>query len=141
VKGGALVEFRKPLRLGAAAILGSGQQVMSWIHIEDLCRLYSHAIEKEDFKGIFNAVAPQPADNKTLTLAIARQLKGKYFVPVYVPSFLLRWLIGEMSVEVLKSTTVSAAKLRLAGFQFIYPGVEAALANLLRGRSEESGAG
>ncbi|GGB05756.1 TIGR01777 family oxidoreductase [Puia dinghuensis] len=130
-KGGALVEFRKPLRFGAAAILGSGKQVASWIHIEDLCRLYLHAIEHDDCSGVFNAVAPRPVDNRTLTLALARQLKGRYFVPVYVPSFLLKIMIGEMSIEVLKSTTVSAEKVRSIGFQFIYPSIEKALAALL----------
>lgn len=131
-KGGALVAFRKPVRLGTAAILGSGKQVMSWIHIDDLCRIYCEAMERSDWTGVFNAVAPHPVDNRTLTLALAKQLKGRYFVPVYVPSFLLKWLVGEMSIEVLKSTTVSAKKIRAAGFQFIYPAVENALTELLR---------
>ena len=67
---------------------------------------------------------------RTLILALAKQFKGRYFVPVYVPSFLLKWLLGEMSVEVLKSTTVSVKKIRTEGFQFIYPSIDAALANL-----------
>jgi uncharacterized protein (TIGR01777 family) len=128
--GGMLAEFRKPVRLGVAPILGSGKQVISWIHIDDLCRIYAEAIEREELKGVYNAVAPHPADNRTLTLAIARQSKGRYFVPVYVPSFLLNWMLGEMSVEVLKSTTVSAKKIRTAGFQFIFPSIDTALADL-----------
>jgi uncharacterized protein (TIGR01777 family) len=130
-KGGVFVEFRKPIRLGTAAILGSGKQVMSWIHIDDLCRLYSEAIGHKEWQGVFNAVAPHPVDNRALTLALAKRIKGRYFVPVYVPSFLLRWIVGEMSVEVLKSTTVSAKKIRSAGFQFLYPSPDAALDQLV----------
>jgi uncharacterized protein (TIGR01777 family) len=133
-KGGALAEFRKPIRMGTAAILGSGRQVMSWIHMDDLCRIYCEAIDQNNWSGVFNAVAPHPVDNRALTLALAKQLKGRYFVPVYVPTFLLKLIVGEMSIEVLKSTTVSANKIRSAGFQFIYPSLDGALTDLVRRR-------
>jgi uncharacterized protein (TIGR01777 family) len=131
-EGGALVEFKKPVRLGLAAILGSGRQMVSWIHAEDLCRIFIQAIEQKEWSGIYNGVAPKPVDNRTLTLELARRLKGRYFVPVYVPSFLLKILVGEMSIEVLKSVTASAKKIRVAGFQFIYSSIEGALENLLK---------
>ncbi|HXB92590.1 MAG TPA: TIGR01777 family oxidoreductase [Puia sp.] len=130
-KGGALSEFKRPARLGVAAILGSGRQIVSWIHIDDLCRLFLQAIENKDWNGVYNGVGPQPVDNRTLMLQLARRLKGRYFVPVYVPSFLLKIIVGEMSIEVLKSVTVSAKKTRQAGFQFIYPSIESALADLV----------
>ncbi len=129
--GGAMAEFKRPVRFGAAAILGSGRQTVSWIHVEDLCRLYMQAIDNNEWTGVFNGVAPRPVTNRILTLELARRLKGRYFVPVYVPSFLLKIIFGEMSVEVLKSVTVSAKKTRIAGFQFIYPSIENALAQLL----------
>jgi uncharacterized protein len=129
--GGALAEFKKPARLGVAAILGSGRQMVSWIHAEDLCRIFLQAIEQKEWSGVYNGVAPKPVNNRTLTLELARRLKGRYFVPIYVPSFLLKVLVGEMSIEVLKSITVSAKKTRQTGFQFIYPSIETALENLL----------
>jgi NAD dependent epimerase/dehydratase family enzyme len=59
-------------------------------------------------------------------------MKGKYFVQVYVPSFLLKIIVGELSIEVLKSATVSAVKTRQSGFQFLYPSVQSALDDLTR---------
>jgi uncharacterized protein len=129
--GGALAEFKRPVKFGVAAILGSGRQTISWIHVEDLCRLYMHAIDNHEWTGVFNGVAPRPVTNRILTLELARRLKGRYFVPVYIPSFLLRLILGEMSIEVLKSATVSAKKTRQSGFQFIYPSLENALTQLL----------
>lgn len=131
--GGALAEFRRPVKLGVAAILGSGKQVMSWIHVEDLCRLFLYAVENNGFSGVYNAVAPQPVDNRTLTIELARRMKGRYFVPVYVPSFVLKIVVGELSIEVLKSATVSAEKIRQSGFQFLYPSIQSALDNLQAG--------
>jgi len=130
-EGGALTEFKKPVKMGVAAILGSGKQMISWIHVEDLCRLFLQAIEHPDWSGIYNAIAPRPVDNRNLTLELAGRLKGKYFVPVYIPSFLLKIMLGEMSIEVLKSATVSAKKVRIAGFQFLYPSIQSALDELL----------
>jgi len=130
-EGGALAEFKQPVKFGVAAILGSGRQMVSWIHVEDLCRLYMQAIDNHEWTGVFNGVAPRPVTNRILTLELARRLKGRYFVPVYIPSFLLRLILGEMSIEVLKSATVSAKKTRQSGFQFIYPSIENALTQLL----------
>ena len=130
--GGALREFKKPVKLGIAGILGNGKQTVSWIHIDDLCRIFSEAITRENMHGIYNAVAPNPVNNRTLTLELARLIKGRFYIPVYIPSFALRIIFGEMSVEALKSTTVSASRIRgEAGFQFIYPAIESALKDLI----------
>jgi uncharacterized protein (TIGR01777 family) len=129
-KGGALKEFRKPLRTGVAAVLGSGNQVISWIHIEDLCRLFLHAIDEKEMSGVYNAVAPNPATNKELTGLLAKHITNSRHINVKVPEFALRLALGEMSTEVLKSTTVSSAKVQSTGFQFIYPRLDRAIENL-----------
>lgn len=130
--GGALVEFKKPLRAGLATILGSGKQMVSWIHIDDLCRMYIDAIQNPALQGAYNAVAPKPVTNKTLTLDLARIVRNKFFIPVYVPSFVLKIMLGESSIEVLKSCTVSCEKIKQTGFTFLYPDIEPALVQLCK---------
>jgi uncharacterized protein len=125
--GGAYTEFAKPIRWGIAGILGNGKQVISWIHIDDLCRLIIFSMEEEKMQGVYNAVSPQPATNKALTIEMARKIKGSFYIPLYVPHFVLRLMLGEMSVEILKSATVSVAKTEAAGFRFLYPSIRAAV--------------
>jgi uncharacterized protein (TIGR01777 family) len=129
--GGALAVFKKPIKSGIATILGSGSQVISWIHIDDLCRLFIYALENEEMNGVYNAVAPHPVTNKQLIVQLAKLMRGRFFVPVYVPAFVLQILLGKRSVEVLKSATISCHKLRIAGFSFLYPTIEAALKQLI----------
>jgi NAD dependent epimerase/dehydratase family enzyme len=71
--GGALAEFKKPLKGFVAAILGDGKQVVSWIHMDDLCRMYLSAIENENINGAYNAVAPNPVTNKELVLNTCKE--------------------------------------------------------------------
>ena len=125
-EGGALQEFRKPLRFGFATVLGNGKQVMSWIHIDDIVRLYIYAIENEKLQGVYNAVAPHPVTNKKFVLQLARSFRGKYFIPIYIPSFILKAVFGEKTVEVLKTCSVSSKKIKATGFTFLCPSITAA---------------
>jgi uncharacterized protein (TIGR01777 family) len=129
-KGGALAEFVKPAKLGVAAILGDGKQMVSWIHQQDLNRIMLFALQNEQIAGVYNGVAPDPVDNATLTKAIAQRLH-KWSIPFKVPSFILKIMLGEMSVEILKSAKVSAAKMIAAGFSFDYASMDEALDDLL----------
>lgn len=128
--GGALAEFKKPIQFGVAGILGTGNQMISWIHIDDLCRLFIEGIENEQLAGTYNAVAPLPVSNKELTIELAHQIKGKFYIPLHVPEFILKIMMGERSIEILKSTTVNCEKIKKTGFTFLYPSIEAALHQL-----------
>jgi len=120
--GGAVKEFLKPIRFGIAAILGSGKQIVSWVDMDDIVNMFIMAIEKESMKGIYNAVAPHPVSNRHLTLELARSHR-RIFIPVRVPSFIIKALFGEMSAEVLKSVAISSKKIQDTGFQFLYPAI------------------
>ena len=128
--GGALKEFLKPLAVRMAAVLGNGKQMISWIDVRDLANMFVYAIEHENLSGSYNAVAPAPVSNKTLTQTLAGVLYGKFYITTYVPSFVLKIMLGEMSIEVLKSTTVSAQKIQDAGFVFDYPNITSSLSSL-----------
>jgi NAD dependent epimerase/dehydratase family enzyme len=65
-------------------------------------------------------------------LKLARIKKGQFYIPVNVPSFLLKLVLGEMSIEVLKSSTISCDKIHATGFTFLYPSIDAALQNLIQ---------
>lgn len=129
--GGAYKEFEKPLRFGVASILGSGKQIVSWIHLNDIVGAYIHVMENEKLEGAFNAVAPNPVSNKHLVLSMAKA-KGGIAIPVKVPQLALKIALGEMSVEVLKSATVSSKKIEDAGYLFQFPSIEGAVDNLMR---------
>ncbi|HQR92067.1 MAG: TIGR01777 family protein [Bacteroidetes bacterium 24-39-8] len=130
--GGAMIEFKKPVKFGIATILGSGNQIISWIHIKDLCNLLLQAIEETQFNGIYNAVAPETVTNKNLMLTLAKKMKGSFYLSFHVPAFLLKLVLGEMSIEVLKSAKVNSFKIQSAGFKHTYPTIDQALEELVQ---------
>ena len=131
-EGGAFREYKRPLNIGVAPILGNGRQVVSWIHIEDLCRMYTEAIENGYLHGSYNAVAPKPVSQKDLILSLGQKMRNKFFIPVYVPAFILKIIFGKRSIEILKSATVSDKKIKATGFTFLYPSIESAIEELVR---------
>ena len=134
--GGALAEFKKPIVFGIAAILGNGKQMVSWVHIDDLSNLFIAGIENENLSGSYNAVAPGPVTNKALTIKLAQALKKKFYLPVHVPAFVLQMMMGQSSIEVLKSTTVSCKKILDTGFEFKFKTIEAALEDLAAAKDQ-----
>ena len=128
--GGALAEFIKPAKFKVATILGTGNQIVSWIHQHDLCKMILFVAENDAIRGVYNAVAPNPVNNKELAVAIAANM-NKFYLTVKVPVFVLQIMLGEMSIEVLKSAKVSSDKIQASGFVFDYPNLDGALSNLL----------
>lgn len=130
-KGGALEKMLLPFHAWIGAYFGDGSQWYSWIHIDDICRLYIEAVENESMQGFYNGVAPNPVTNKELTKGIKEAL-GKSALVAPVPAFALRMAMGEMADTILDSTRVSSEKTEKAGFEFSFPNLDEALEDLLR---------
>lgn len=128
-KGGALEQMVKPIKYYVGAPLGSGKQFQSWIHITDMAKMYLFAVEN-NINGVFNASASNPISNKTLTKAIAKQLKKPIWLP-NVPSFVLKLMLGEMSAIILESQYLVNDKIKEQGFRFEYDWIDDALADCL----------
>ncbi len=134
-KGGALPQIAKPVKMMAGAALGTGKQYMSWIHIDDACRLFIRAIEDTQFEGVYNAVAPHPVTNAEFTKELAEAMNKPLVLP-NVPAFALNLMMGEMSEVVLASQRVSANKVMQTGFTFEYNYLEDALEAFYEGEKE-----
>ena len=115
--GGAFQKITQPIRQGIGAVLGSGNQYMPWIHIDDLCNMYIKAIKDAQINGIYNALSPEHITNKQLTSIIAKRLNKKIWLP-NIPEFVLHLLFGEMSTILLKGSRVSSEKIEKSGFNF-----------------------
>lgn len=126
--GGALKEIATPIRYWVGAPLGTGQQHMSWIHIEDLCRMFMYTLSNTQLYGAYNAASAW-ATNREMTKAIARALKKPLWLP-RVPGFVLKLMLGEMAEMVLLGSKVSSDKIVQAGFTFKFSSLEDALGDL-----------
>lgn len=129
-KAAALYELAKPIKLGIGAPLGSGDQYMSWIHIDDLCNMFIHAIENENVEGVYNAVGPNPDTNKNITKAIGKVLRKPVWLP-NVPGFVLKLILGQRAAMILGGSKVSSEKIESSGFKFSFPNLTDALQDLL----------
>jgi len=129
--GGALPQMVQPVKYGLGAPLGSGEQYISWIHINDLVQMILFAINNEKMSGIYNAVAPHPVINRVFIKEIASLLKKPMFLP-NVPGFVLRTMLGEMASIVIGGNKVSSDKIEKAGFEFQFDSLKEALQDLLQ---------
>jgi uncharacterized protein (TIGR01777 family) len=127
-QGGALSQMLPLFRLSAAGRLDDGRAWMSWIHLDDIVRLFLHALDSPA-RGVFEGVAPQPATNAQFTTALARALGSIENLPV--PAAAIRALYGERAGIVLGSTRVEPLAAQETGFRFRFETVEHALDDLL----------
>ncbi|MBK7889142.1 MAG: TIGR01777 family protein [Bacteroidetes bacterium] len=127
--GGALPEMAAPMKAGICPVLGSGQQYMSWIHIDDLCRIFIHALKENQLQSVYNAVAPTPVTHQTFMHTLRKTI-APYSLTLPTPAFLLKLFLGEKSAIVLDSARVSADKILHTGFQFKFRDLSAALKNI-----------
>lgn len=123
-KGGALSKMTTPI----ITPLGSGKQFMPWIHIEDLCKIYTEIIEGK-INGTFNAVTPEHHTNFSFSKLLAKKF-GRPFLKIGIPAFLLKLFFGKMAVILLKGSRVSSQKLIDNGFGFNFPSLNKALTEL-----------
>ncbi|MEM6734694.1 MAG: TIGR01777 family oxidoreductase [Bacteroidota bacterium] len=128
-KGGALAALAKPIRYGVGAILDSGEQYLSWIHLDDLCGIFFHLLDNK-LRQTVNGVAPNPVTNKELTKAIAKKIKKPVFLP-NVPKFALKLLLGEIADMLVGGNNVSSKKIEQLGYSFQYTELDQALTDLL----------
>lgn len=127
--GGALPKMLPPYRVGLGGPMGTGHQIMSWIHIQDLVRAILFLLEHDECDGLFNGTAPQPVSNREFSQTLAGTLHRPHLF--FVPAPLLQLLMGEAADLLLTGQKVLPTRLQQAGFHFTYPALPQALANLL----------
>jgi uncharacterized protein (TIGR01777 family) len=136
--GGALMEMVSSFRRYPPAVLGSGRQWFSWIHIGDLARAIAFVLEDAQIAGPVNCTAPGPVRNHELTAAVAARL-GRRVFPFKVPGFMIRLAMGEFGRTLLEGQRVHPARLIESGFKFEYPDLDAALAEAMGSEAMGSG--
>ena len=131
--GGALPQLLRPIRLGLGGRMGSGQQVMSWIHRDDVLTLITTALQAPQnnppMQGTYNATAPEPVPQATFARTAGQLLHRPVWLPV--PAAPLRWALGEMAQLFVDGQNVVPARLQREGFAFAYPSLREALRSLI----------
>lgn len=127
--GGALQKMMLPFKIGVGGRIGSGEQWMSWIHLDDLVSMIGFALEHREVSGAMNGSAPGPVTNAEFTRELATALHRPAIFPV--PELALKLLFGEMSQMLTGSQRVMPEAALRAGFSFRFPEIQAALAGAI----------
>jgi uncharacterized protein len=128
----ALSKLMMPGRFGFLIQMGSGNQYVPWIHIDDLCGIYLKAIEDSEMNGSYNAVAPQHITHSGFMHVLSKAM-NRPLSPVNVPEFVLRFTLGELSDVILKGNRISSEKIIKSGYSFQFSTLEEVLNNIIRG--------
>ena len=126
---GALPRMSLPYKFGLGGPMGSGEQMMSWIHIEDMIRAIEFILQDNSISGPVNLTAPNPTPNKQFSQTLAKTLHRPHVL--FVPAFALNLMLGEMASMLLEGQAVVPRKLEQAGFNFNFPQLQDALSDLL----------
>jgi uncharacterized protein (TIGR01777 family) len=130
--GGALAKMMLPFKLGVGGRIGSGQQWMSWVTLDDVAGILRFALESGTVQGAINVVAPGAVRNAEFTRELARALHRPALFPA--PAFALRLVLGEMAdALLLSSQRVVPQKLQQLGYRFLHADLAVALAAVLSG--------
>lgn len=130
-KGGGYPKITSAFKYRFGILIGTGREMMSWIHITDLCRLYLYAIENENLSGVFNACSPNPVTGKEFMSMAGMVKAGKSCILIPTPASVLRLLLGKVVDEaILQNVRVTGKKIIAAGFQFTYPTIKQAIISL-----------
>ncbi|MBM4256104.1 MAG: TIGR01777 family protein [Deltaproteobacteria bacterium] len=128
--GGALAKMLLPFRLGVGGMVGTGEQYMSWVTLDDTIGAIHHALITDSIQGPLNITAPRPVTNSEFTATLGRVLGRPTFVPL--PAAVARLTMGEMADELLLSSTrVLPQKLEDTYYPFRHPDLEGALRHVL----------
>jgi len=137
-KDGVLVALEKPIKFFVGSPLGSGKQWMPWVHLDDVVKIFVSAVQDLKFVGAYNGCAPFPVTNKFLTKTIAGKLNRPVW-PIHVPKFMLKAVLGEMSILPLMSNNTMAKKLLDTGYKYLYINLDAALDSLYSNHNHNAG--
>lgn len=127
--GGALERMLTPFKLGVGGPIGSGNQWLSWIHLDDVVGAAAFLLQRDDLSGAFNFTAPNPVTMREFAQTLGRVLLRPAVLPT--PAFALRLILGEAAEFLLQGSRALPKRLQAAGYEFRFPTLEAALRNLL----------
>lgn len=128
--GGALKKMLPPYQLGLGGPLGSGEQYLPWIHIQDMVRAIIYLLETPHAQGEYNVCAPHPVSNKEFSQTLARTLRRPHLF--FTPQWLMTLLMGESSCLLFDSIRAKPKRLTELGFTFLFSRVEPALRDILK---------